>query len=173
MTDDPSSFEVFISMGGNIGDPSITIDDALAHLSMQHGIEVVTRSPFYKTPPWGKTDQAEFVNACACLKTSLSPQELLQTLLSVEIRMGRVRGERWGPRIIDLDILTFADQIVTQDNLIIPHPRIAERAFVLVPLRDIAPNFTLGGVHIDKLLDRLDLTGIQSLDPAIDHLEAV
>ena len=173
MMDDPNSFEVFISMGGNIGDPSITIDDTLAHLSMQQGVEVVTRSPFYKTPPWGKTDQAEFVNACACLKTTLTPQELLHTLLSVEIRMGRVRGEKWGPRIIDLDILTYADQVVRERNLIIPHPLIAKRAFVLVPLRDIAPNFMLDGVHIDKLLEKLDLTGIQSLDPVAGQLEAV
>lgn len=165
MSNDRPKTEVFISLGGNIGDPSITIEDALSNLSARRGIVVTTRSPFYLTPPWGKTDQAEFINACATLRTTLTPQQLLKTCLDVETSMGRKRSDRWGPRIIDIDILTYGDEAVSEENLVIPHPYIAERAFVLVPLRDIAPDFTLNGTHIDTMISKLDTSGIVNLDP--------
>ncbi|WP_319528946.1 2-amino-4-hydroxy-6-hydroxymethyldihydropteridine diphosphokinase [uncultured Cohaesibacter sp.] len=160
-----SGVEVYLSLGGNIGDPSITIEETLASLSRRSGIKVVTRSPFYRTPPWGKTDQPDFVNACAIIRTTLSPPQLLKTCLALEKRMGRLRGERWGPRIIDIDILTYGEESVDEQDLTIPHPLITERAFVLVPLKDIAPNFTLGGTHIDEMLAKVDLTGIEALYP--------
>ena len=164
--------EVFISLGGNIGDPSVTIVDALTNLSKQQGVVVTTCSPFYKTPPWGKTDQAEFINACARLTTTLTPQALLETCLAVETSMGRVREERWGPRIIDIDILTYGDQTIADDNLSIPHPLIAQRAFVLVPLLDIAPDFSLHGKSIDTMLQTLDRSGIKRLDLMPDQHQA-
>ncbi|SNY93977.1 2-amino-4-hydroxy-6-hydroxymethyldihydropteridinediphosphokinase [Cohaesibacter sp. ES.047] len=161
-----SGVEVYLGLGGNIGDPSITIEETLASLSRRPGIKVLTRSPFYRTPPWGKTDQSDFINACATIHTTLSPQKLLKTCLEVEKRMGRERGERWGPRIIDIDILSYGDEQVHEDDLSIPHPLIAERAFVLVPLKDVAPDFTLNGEHIDEMLEKIDLTGIEALHTA-------
>nr|WP_321459527.1 2-amino-4-hydroxy-6-hydroxymethyldihydropteridine diphosphokinase [uncultured Cohaesibacter sp.] len=164
MNSSASETEVFISLGGNIGDPAITIEDALATLSSRKGVRVLSRSPYYITPPWGKTDQAEFVNACAKLRTSLSPAALLAVCLSVEKSMGRIRNEHWGPRIIDIDLLTYGDAVVDEEDLKIPHPYISERAFVLVPLRDLAPDFSLNGVSIDTMLENLDVTGISQLD---------
>nr|WP_319388739.1 2-amino-4-hydroxy-6-hydroxymethyldihydropteridine diphosphokinase [uncultured Cohaesibacter sp.] len=156
--------EVFISLGGNIGDPAITIEDTLSTLSSQKGVRVISRSPYYITPPWGNTNQAEFVNACAVLKTTLSAPDLLKTCLAVEKSMGRVRDTHWGPRIIDIDLLTYGDAVINEDNLQIPHPYMTERAFVLVPLRDLAPDFSLNGVPIDTMLERLDQSGIIRLD---------
>lgn len=164
MSEQDQQVEAFISLGGNIGDPSIAIEDALTALSGQPGISVRTRSRFYRTPPWGKTDQAAFINACAGLTTTLSAQELLKTCLAVEKSMGRVREERWGPRIIDLDILTYGDAKVEEPDLAVPHPHLAERAFVLVPLRDIAPDFQLDGVSIDAMLAKLDTNDIIPMD---------
>ena len=161
--------EVYISLGGNIGDPSITIEDALANLSNQNGVKVNTRSRFYRTPPWGNTDQAEFVNACASLSTTLSAEDLLKTCLDLETRMGRMRREKWGPRIIDIDMLTYGDQSIESETLTVPHPHMAERAFVLVPLKEIAPDFSLNGQSIDSMLETLDLTGIESLDHFIEQ----
>ncbi|PLW78538.1 2-amino-4-hydroxy-6-hydroxymethyldihydropteridine diphosphokinase [Cohaesibacter celericrescens] len=165
MNKDRSEIEVFISLGGNIGDPSVTIEDALFNLSSQPGISVTTRSPYYKTPPWGKTDQAEFINACARLVTTLSPQDLLAACLDIETRMGRKREERWGPRTIDIDILTYGDLVVQEDNLSLPHPEIENRAFVLIPLRDIAADFQLNGKSIAAMLQNLDISGIKLMDP--------
>nr|WP_321482769.1 2-amino-4-hydroxy-6-hydroxymethyldihydropteridine diphosphokinase [uncultured Cohaesibacter sp.] len=159
-----SETEVYLSLGGNIGDPAITIEDTLATLSSQRGVRVMSRSPYYITPPWGKTDQAEFINACALIKTSLPAHELLKVCLSVEKSMGRVRGAHWGPRIIDIDLLTYGDEVIDEDDLKIPHPFISERAFVLVPLRDLAPDFSLNGQSIDAMLENLDVTGISLLD---------
>nr|WP_321456676.1 2-amino-4-hydroxy-6-hydroxymethyldihydropteridine diphosphokinase [uncultured Cohaesibacter sp.] len=164
MTSNSTETEVLISLGGNIGDPSITIEDTLSTLSSQKGIRVITRSPYYVTPPWGKTDQAEFVNACAILKTTLSPARLLEVCLSVEKSMGRIRGEHWGPRIIDIDLLTYGDCVIDEESLKIPHPYMSERAFVLVPLRDLVPDFSLNGQSIDAMIANLDVTGINRLD---------
>ena len=173
MSDQPPKVEAFISLGGNIGDPSIAIEDALTALAAQPGITVTTRSRFYRTPPWGKTDQAEFINACAGLITTLSPNDLLKTCLAVEKSMGRVREERWGPRIIDLDVLTYGDAVVNEADLVIPHPHLTERAFVLVPLRDIAPDFQLDGVGIDDLLAKLDTKGIIAMDQNTVEIEGL
>merc|ERR1711879_428896 len=117
----------------------------------------------------GKTDQAEFINACAILVTTLSPQTLLATCLDIETRMGRTRAERWGPRTIDIDILTYGEQTLQDDNLIIPHPEIENRAFVLVPLRDIVENFELNGKSIETMLQNLDTSGIERMDPPVNN----
>ena len=164
MSEEAQKVEAFISLGGNIGDPSVAIEDALTALSAQPHISVTTRSRFYRTPPWGKTDQADFVNACATLVTTLSAHDLLKSCLDVETSMGRVREERWGPRIIDLDILTYGDEVISERDLVVPHPHLTERAFVLVPLRDIAPEFTLNGLAIDAMLAALDASDIQLMD---------
>ena len=164
MSSSPSETDVFISLGGNIGDPAITIEDALSVLSSKRGVRVISRSPYYITPPWGNTNQSEFVNACALVRTTLPASKLLEVCLQVEKDMGRVRGEHWGPRIIDIDLLTYGDEVIEEDNLTIPHPYITERAFVLVPLRDLVPDFSLNGQSIDAMIDNVDVTGIVQLD---------
>ena len=156
--------DCYLSLGGNIGDPAITIDDTLSVLANTRGIEVVTRSRFYKTPPWGKTDQASFINACAHIRTNLPAQDLLTTCLAIEKDMGRVRGEQWGPRVIDIDILTYGAEVIRETNLTIPHPHMMGRAFVLVPLRDIAPDFESEGLSLNQALVSLDASGIIALD---------
>lgn len=159
-----SWYDCYLSLGGNIGDAAVTIEDALARLSNMPGIEVITRSRFFQTPPWGKTDQAAFINICTHIRTSLDPQRLLADCLELENAMGRERKEKWGPRTIDIDILTYGNREISETDLIIPHPYMMERAFVLIPLRDIAPDFKLGHLSLKEALASLDQTGITPLD---------
>ncbi|OGR87041.1 MAG: 2-amino-4-hydroxy-6-hydroxymethyldihydropteridine diphosphokinase [Elusimicrobia bacterium RIFCSPLOWO2_01_FULL_60_11] len=129
---------VYIGMGSNIGDRRKNIERALFLLS-QSGIAIVKRSSCYETAPVGPR-QRDFLNAAALCRTSLPPQKLLSMLRSVERRLGRVRRKKWGPRTIDLDILFYGKRRIRTRNLTLPHPRFAERKFVLWPLREIAPH---------------------------------
>lgn len=129
----------YIGIGSNIGDAICNVNEAIARLDAL-GV-VVKKSSLYATKPWGVLDQADFINAVVALDTKLDPRQLLDGLLSIERSMGRERLIRWGPRIIDLDILTFADLIVTEEGLTIPHPHMNERAFVLIPLAEIDAHF--------------------------------
>jgi 2-amino-4-hydroxy-6-hydroxymethyldihydropteridine diphosphokinase len=138
-------YRAWLGLGGNIDDPIVSMASALRMLDARADTNVVAVSSVYRTPPWGKTDQAWFHNACAELETALEPLELIATCLDVERSLKRVRLERWGPRIIDIDILAMKDaagQPITMavPELQLPHPRMQERAFVLVPLNDIAPS---------------------------------
>ncbi|MCT4656704.1 MAG: 2-amino-4-hydroxy-6-hydroxymethyldihydropteridine diphosphokinase [Cohaesibacter sp.] len=153
----------YLSLGGNIGDPGEMIGKALDILDAHPAITVLKQSAFYKTPPWGNENQAAFINACAEIETSLSAQELLAYALKSELDLGRIRKEHWGPRVIDIDLLTFGDAKIDEENLTIPHPFMMERAFVLVPLQDIAPAFSLHDQTIDEALEKLDLSGIERL----------
>jgi len=129
----------FIGIGSNLGEPVHNCDVAIRAMMADRRNRVVEVSPFYRTEPVGKKDQGWFVNAVAALETSRSPRELLEFIQTVEHEMGRERKEKWGPRIIDLDILFYNDQVVRGENLVVPHPRLHERRFVLTPLNDIAP----------------------------------
>ncbi|HAT86712.1 2-amino-4-hydroxy-6-hydroxymethyldihydropteridine diphosphokinase [Cohaesibacter gelatinilyticus] len=153
----------FLSLGGNIGDAAQNIRNAVDRLDEHPNIKLTALSGFYKTPPWGNENQAPFVNACAEVETSLPAEELLVQCLQTEHDMGRERIEHWGPRIIDIDILTYGDERIQQDNLSVPHPYMMERAFVLVPLKDIAPEFTMKGQSIDQALTHLDISDIKRL----------
>jgi 2-amino-4-hydroxy-6-hydroxymethyldihydropteridine diphosphokinase len=128
-----------IGLGANLGDREANLRAAVARLSSLGTIEAVS-SP-YETDPWGNVDQPAFVNAAVVLETSLSPWALLDALLAIERDLGRDRDreERWGPRSIDLDLLLY-DDVIAEDGLVVPHPRMHERAFVLVPLAEIAPD---------------------------------
>jgi 2-amino-4-hydroxy-6-hydroxymethyldihydropteridine diphosphokinase len=131
--------EVFIALGSNIGNRKNYIHNAIILLGNNPEITVVKQSSLIETKPVGPIEQDLFINAVIEISTSLTPQELLATCLAVEEQIGRVRTQRWGPRTIDLDILLFADRIIAGANLKIPHPELSMRAFVLVPLAEIAP----------------------------------
>jgi 2-amino-4-hydroxy-6-hydroxymethyldihydropteridine diphosphokinase len=158
----------YLGLGGNLGDPAKSMGAALRMLDADPLTAVVSVSSLYRTPPWGKTDQPDFLNATAEVLTSHSPRELLDLCLEAEQRLKRVRKERWGPRLIDIDILVFGDKAVHEHGLEIPHPRMLERAFVLAPLAEIAPNFVVGGRSLSNHLANLDTTGITRLPSGPD-----
>lgn len=139
--------EATLGLGGNIGDVGATIARALDRLG-ERGVRVLRRSADYRTPPWGRTDQPPFVNAAAVVATDLSPEALLDACLAVEGELGRVRIERWGPRTIDIDVLTYGNERRASPRLTLPHPLMLERGFVLVPLAEIAPDLEVGGAKI-------------------------
>lgn len=160
---DSKKEQIFLSLGGNIGDPSASMANALKMLDSYNGVRVIHVSSVYRTPPWGKLDQPDFLNAVAELETSLSARDLLNACLSIELMLKRERHERWGPRLIDLDILLYGKSIVHEDGLHIPHPRMTERAFVLVPLMEIAPELVLDGREIGEILGEIDCNGIDKI----------
>jgi 2-amino-4-hydroxy-6-hydroxymethyldihydropteridine diphosphokinase len=155
--------QVLIGLGGNLGDPAASMREALRLIDAHEACKVSQISSFWRTPPWGKTDQPDFINACAAVETSLTPQQFLALCLDIEHQLHRVRTERWGPRSIDIDILFFGDRTIREEGLTVPHPRIAERAFVLVPLAEIAGNVDLDGVSVGKRAKAADVCGLARL----------
>ncbi|GFN33817.1 2-amino-4-hydroxy-6-hydroxymethyldihydropteridine diphosphokinase [Paenibacillus xylaniclasticus] len=129
--------EAYVALGSNLGDRELTLRAAVERLAACHEIIVDRVSDVYETDPVGYTDQPAFLNMAAAIRTSLGPEELLGTLLHIEQQLGRVRDIRWGPRTIDLDLLLYSGVTMDTDSLTLPHPRMMERAFVLVPLRDV------------------------------------
>lgn len=161
------SVTAYIGIGGNVGDVFENMKSALNLLNDHSSISVSRISRVYKTPPWGIEDQDWFLNACVSVETNLTAQELLQSCLEVEVALKRIREIRWGPRTIDLDILVFGEENIAHDNLQVPHPRMHERAFVLMPMADIAPDLFLNGKTISQWLEAIDTTGIQTTQKAL------
>lgn len=157
------SFDAVIALGSNIGDKVANIEHAVALLTQTNLVRLVRHSRIFKTPPWGNTDQDWFVNSCASVKTSLNAHQLLRHCLNVEKQMGRERKEKWGPRIIDLDILVYRDVSLDDDELTLPHPHITERAFVLAPMADVAPDMIIKGQSVLAWLAAVDRTGVEPL----------
>ena len=153
----------YLSLGGNLGDPAASMGSALRMLDADAATEVVAVSSLYRTPPWGKVDQPDFLNAAAAVSTGLTPRGLLDLCLDAERKLKRVRQERWGPRLIDIDILVFGELTVDEEGLEIPHPRMLERAFVLVPLAEIAPDFLARDKRLADHLAGADTAGIERL----------
>lgn len=153
--------KVFIALGSNLGDRSLNLTNAREALT-RGVISDPTSSSVYETEPWGPVAQGRYLNQVIGGDTTLSPRTLLSKLLEIERALGRERAseERYGPRTIDLDILLYGDQAVQEADLQIPHPRMIERAFVLVPLAEVAPDVTIGGVRIADALAQLDPTGV-------------
>ncbi len=151
----------YLGLGSNIGDKAALIAAAVDKLAAAPGIRVVARSGDYRTPPWGETDQDWFLNAALGIDTTLTPHDLLETCLRIEAALGRVRERRWGPRLIDIDVLYFEGAEVSDERLVLPHRYVRERAFVLVPLAEIAPDLVIGGESVTQALDKLDRTGIE------------
>jgi len=146
---------VFLGLGSNVGDRSRMLTEAL-NLLAGPGLRIIRRSHVYETPPWGKTDQAPFLNQVVEAETVLPPEALRTRCRDVEQALGRVRGERWGPRTVDVDILLYGDRVLATPDLIVPHAELRQRAFVLVPLAEIAPDLRLPtGERIRDLLAQL------------------
>lgn len=161
-----------IGLGGNLGDPPATMAKALHLLDVWPGINVRTVSRLYRTPPWGKTDQHWFHNACALVETRLDPHQLLEACLEIERELDRVRSDRWGPRTIDLDVLLHGDFSSDHADLTVPHPRMTERAFVMVPLAEIAPQAVVNLQSIADWASLVDSNGIETLSADGDWWQA-
>lgn len=141
--------KAYLGLGSNMGDRAHQLQQAIQIIDRFQHIDVTSVSPIYETEPVGYTDQPQFLNLCIEIETTLKPQELLKRCLETEQALHRVRKIRWGPRTLDVDILLYGNEIIEEDKLIIPHPRMVERAFVLIPLNDIASK------HIEPRSQRL------------------
>ncbi|WP_345295674.1 2-amino-4-hydroxy-6-hydroxymethyldihydropteridine diphosphokinase [Luteimonas vadosa] len=157
----------YIGLGGNVGDPADTLRAAFRSIDGLPGTRVTATSGLYRTPAWGREEQPDFINAVACVATHLPAQELLAGLLDVERAFGRHRDRaqgRWGPRVLDLDLLLYGDDVIDEPGLRVPHPHLHERAFVLVPLVEVAPGLTIPGIgRADAALASMASDGIQAL----------
>jgi len=159
--------EAFIALGGNVGDVRSTFDRAVAMLCDGAAVRLRARSSDYRTPPWGVTDQPPFVNAVIAVVTSLAPHDLFARSLEIERALGRDRRHerRWGPRTIDIDLLAYDDLVLSDADLTLPHPRLFDRAFVVVPLAEIDPDRVIAGIRVGDALQRTDTGGIEKLPP--------
>src|SRR4051794_17714561 len=157
--------EALLGLGGNLGNVRQTLDRAVSLLCDGSHIRLLARSPDYRTPPWGVEDQPAFINLCLALTTDLPPYDLLHRAQAVETKLGRDRAQerRWGPRTIDIDLLAYDDVVLNDSELTLPHPRLFERAFVLAPLAEIAPDRLIAGRRVADMLAALDTAGIERL----------
>lgn len=155
----------YVGLGSNLADPRAQIERALQNLARMPRSRLLLRSRLYRSAPWGVLDQPEFVNAAAAIETALPPRELMQAMLAIEREAGRDRsGERWGPRVLDLDLLLYGALTLDEPALRVPHPHLHERAFVLLPLAEIAPHLEVPGRGpISTLLAHLDASGCHVL----------
>lgn len=156
----------FVGLGGNVGDAAATLRKALTELDALPGSRLLRQSSLYRTAAWGMTEQADFINAVAAVRTTLAPQALLDALLQIECRHGRDRSreQRWGPRTLDLDLLLHGQRQMQNPGLCLPHPHLHERAFVLVPLAEIAPDAVIpGNGTIRDALARLPNAALSSV----------
>ena len=159
--------EALLALGGNVGDVRARLNQAVTLMCDGDEVRLVARSSDYRTPPWGVEDQAPFINLCLAVATDLTPHALLDRALAVERQLGRNRAneQRWGPRPVDIDILTYDDVRLDESGLTLPHPRLFERAFVLVPLAEIAADRVIAGRWVRDALADLDTAGIERLPP--------
>jgi 2-amino-4-hydroxy-6-hydroxymethyldihydropteridine diphosphokinase len=147
----------YVGLGANLGPREVTLLRAADLLAAADGVEVVALSHLRETEPVGLVEQPPFLNGAVALDTSLSPRALLELLLEIERALGRVRGERWGPRTVDLDLLLYGDECVDESGLHVPHPRLHERRFALEPLAELDPELEIpGSGSVSALLDGLD-----------------
>lgn len=157
--------EVYLALGSNLGDREKQLQEARKRLAAE--VQIEQESPVYETDPWGYTDQDNFLNQVVYGLTELEPLELLMFLKNIERNMGRQDGIRYGPRVIDLDILLYSNLNAATDDLEIPHPRMTERAFVMIPLLDIAPDLIIPGVDrtVRDITGGLDRSGVNKYEP--------
>jgi 2-amino-4-hydroxy-6-hydroxymethyldihydropteridine diphosphokinase len=160
--------EALVALGGNLGDVRDTIDRAVAAFCDGQKVRLLARSSDYRTLPWGVEDQPAFVNTCIAVETRLTPRALLARAQAVERALGRERSKerRWGPRQIDIDLIAYEDVALEDSDLTLPHPQLFARAFVLVPLAEIAPERLIGGRRVRDALAQLDTRGVEKLADA-------
>jgi 2-amino-4-hydroxy-6-hydroxymethyldihydropteridine diphosphokinase len=161
------STEALLALGGNVGDVRATFERAIEMLCAGGATRLLARSSDYSAPPWGVVDQPPFINAVISVATSLDPYALLARALDVERALGRERStkNRWGPRTIDIDILSYDDLVIREPDLTLPHPYLFERGFVLLPLAEIAPDRVIAGRRIAEALSQVDISAIDKLPP--------
>lgn len=156
-----------IGLGANLGHPATAVRDAIHALEALPVTRVLAVSRLYRTQAWGRINQPDFINAAVLLQTELAPQELLKHLLAIERDAGRSRGSeiasmRWGPRVLDLDLLLYGDRVINEPGLRVPHPHLHERAFALVPLAEIAPDANFPGHgSVTAALRNVDVHGVE------------
>ena len=165
MAETTATAEALIALGGNVGDVRATFAKAIALLCADAAVRLEARSSDYATPPWGVTDQPPFINAAIAVSTTLAPHDLLARAIATERALGRDRANelRWGPRRVDIDLIAYGDLVLHDADLTLPHPRLFERAFVLMPLAEIAPDRLIGGIRVGDALARVDARGITKL----------
>lgn len=157
----------YVGLGSNLDDPPAQIERAIGHLKRLPWSRVTACSSFYRSAPFGPVEQPDFVNAAVALTTRLSAHRLLNELKRIECRLGRVPAVRWGPRVIDLDLLLLGDAVLSEPGLTVPHPGIAGRNFVLLPLREIAPDLVVPG------LGRLADIDVDENEPRISRIDSI
>lgn len=160
--------EAGLSLGSNLGDRAGAIKAALKLLGEHPGITLIDRSHLYRTAPWGDENQEDFLNACALIETDLPPRDFLRVCLDIEKKLGRDRAKsrRWGPREIDIDVLFYDEEKLSEEELTLPHPHMFERAFVLVPLDEIAGTRIVAGRSIGEAAKAIDRSGVFLWDQA-------
>jgi 2-amino-4-hydroxy-6-hydroxymethyldihydropteridine diphosphokinase len=159
--------QALLALGGNVGNSRAMLDRAVDLLCDGQEVRLTARSSDYLTPPWGFKYQPPFVNLCIAVETTLEPRDLLERAQAIELQLGRDRAheKRNGPRTADIDIIAYDDLTLRTPNLTLPHPRLFERAFVLVPLAEIAPDIVIAGRRVIDAMRIIDATGIERLDP--------
>jgi 2-amino-4-hydroxy-6-hydroxymethyldihydropteridine diphosphokinase len=162
--------EALIALGGNVGQENQvrdTLDRAIAAFCDGAAVRLVARSSDYRTPPWGVTDQPPFINCAIVAATDLPPAALLARAQAVEVQFGRDRSHErhWGPRTLDIDLIAYDAVTMDRPELTLPHPRALQRAFVLIPLAEIAPGRSIAGTPVKDALARVDQAGIEKLPP--------
>jgi len=155
--------KIYIAIGSNLNNPVYQLKKAIDHLDDHKDFKLIKKSSFYQTKPIGIVNQPDFINAVIEIEYNDTPEKLLNELLRIEKLFGRVRDKKNGPRILDLDILLFNTLVINDNNLSIPHPRMMERIFVLLPLEEIAPNIFINKMPIKKLLSQLSYEGIKKV----------
>lgn len=158
---------VYLGLGSNLGDRSVHLAEALRQLNGSPLIEVSAVSSVYETEPVGVKEQPPFLNLVVSASTTLSPHELLDRCLDIERSLGRIRRERWGPRTIDIDMLLYGDIAADDERLVLPHPRMAERGFVVIPLAEIAPDLQIAGSSALELASRFGGIGVKKIGPLV------
>lgn len=158
--------EAYLGLGSNLGDRAATLRAAIAEIGASEGVALLSISSLYETPPWGPVPQGPYLNVCIGVDTTLSAQALLEFGLAIEREHGRERIVRWGPRTLDIDLLLYGEAHIDEPRLVVPHPRMLERAFVLVPLAEIAPGLVLAGKPIGEWLAAVDAAEIAFYAPA-------
>lgn len=162
--------DIFLGLGTNLGERDENLQRAVDGLAAEMAVTAV--SPVYETPPWGITDQPDFFNICVAGQTTQPPHDLLAFIKQLEQELGREPTYRWGPRLIDIDLLFYDDKTIDDGPLTVPHPRLHERAFVLAPLADIAPDFVHPVRHqtVAEMLSQVDDSGVRPLPNVTIHL---